>query len=528
MSAAIRVEAPPVYVTLGFPFPVAMSVGRKSSGISPSYPARMTFAFKVRDPVLADELLEIQRIYLDSLKHFFPSNPSLLKMLDKLAIKVYNTVPPTAIARPLYPIASGAKAPFIMVHYSDARVYKDTACNWRRVECVRDALVFMILGGNETSIVSLHLNPLDHSFIDEVWTARVTPLDLEVAPTVVAMGLNNKTEAFGSPHPVDPCKGHPSGACRGALQNSPQNEDSRSMASVAGSPLGSLTVAIHGRPSSASATSARGGSSQVVESESLDVEHPDWASVVDSVPASGSNSSSGDFPDDYDVHRIALGSFDSTKDFLHADVKGVNKDIRILVVPKKILIDIANLLMFEGFQYLMEASPKASTIYIYFGAVHAMVKEAYLAQSRRRDIALSGTDHAVSQLLATCELWDVISYSLDILSITVGSQDDEDEPKLVGPSPAGWLVLGIIRVDFRAHPTPNHRLGRLGRSRCTVLRRNDLAQFLVESKTTAQGTVTSVWAECLPLNVFVSIGEALAGFVHMEGALRLENMLEMI
>ncbi|KAJ7462484.1 hypothetical protein FB451DRAFT_1180777 [Mycena latifolia] len=431
MAPKLKLEVAPVYITLGFPFPVGVSVQRKNDTISPSYPARTAFVFKVRDMVLAAELLEVQHTYLDALKDIFPSNPSPVKKLEKLAVKVYKAVPTTAVARPLYPIATGAKAPFVMVHYSDAQVYQDTACNWRRVECVRDALVYMILGGNETSIASLNLSPV-------VSVAKVTtegastvvgrstksepPHDTPPTIGAVRAAAGTSTPARKKPHCRtcgQPCKGHSAGACQVALRRG-DGSDKRT-GDVVDSPR-SLVSGGQVHPSSASVMSVPPITSWVVESESdsADGAYPDSAPVSDSVSSESESDSSASeaSSDHYNARRIAFGTFDSIKEFVQAPVEGGEDQIRIMVVPKKTLIEAANFLMLKGFRYLIDGSPGPSTIHIYFGTIQARVERAYLKQSRRREIPLAGIDNAMkAESYTVCDTSVTGKYERRVLGV---------------------------------------------------------------------------------------------------------------
>ncbi|KAJ7462509.1 hypothetical protein FB451DRAFT_1404301 [Mycena latifolia] len=167
-----------------------------------------------------------------------------------------------------------------------------------------------------------------------------------------------------------------------------------------------------GHPSSASVMSVPPITSWVVESESdsADGEYPDSAPVSDSVSSESESDSSASeaSSDHYNARRIAFGTFDSIKECVQAPVEGGEDQIRIMVVPKKTLIEAANFVMLKGFRYLIDGSPGPSTIHIYFGTIQARVERAYLKQSRRREIPLSGIDNAVCELLATSGLWDVI------------------------------------------------------------------------------------------------------------------------
>ncbi|KAJ6455519.1 hypothetical protein C8R47DRAFT_1228235 [Mycena vitilis] len=401
MTPKPDLEARAVYVTLGFPLPVGVGIHRKNESISSLYPPRTTFVFKVRDEVLAAELLDVQHNYLDVLKDAFPSSARPVVDLSALAANVYRAVPTTAVARPLYPIATGAVAPFVMVHPSEARVYRDTACAWRRVECIRDALVYMILGGNDTSILSLRLNPIAKGQTPSMAGAALT-IDSNNKPKVSdtpqkksAVGAaGTPTSARKKPHCRvcgQPCKGHPTGPCQVSLRGGDVTQGKARTSESKPSPI---SVGTRSSVASWATESAVGESS-------------DSESVPDS--ATGSQSPNpGDSSAQDDIRRAGLGSFASAKKFVQA--LGNESQIQVLVMPKKSLIDAINFLTLEGFQCLIDKSLDPSTIHVYFGKGSDCVNHAYLAQSRRGETPLSGTDRVVCELLAVCERWDVLSY----------------------------------------------------------------------------------------------------------------------
>ena len=148
-------------------------------------------------------------------------------------------------------------------------------------------------------------------------------------------------------------------------------------------------------------------------SESEDLEHSDTASEVQ---VSDSESDSGldllgseESSNHYDIRRVALGTFDSTKMF----IQGLDDElqIRILVISETTLIPMLNFLTLEGFRYLIDKERRDFTLRVFFGRVQAHVERAYSAQVHHRRIPLSSVDFAVGELLTDCKPWDVLLYN---------------------------------------------------------------------------------------------------------------------
>ncbi|KAJ7138767.1 hypothetical protein C8R43DRAFT_955241 [Mycena crocata] len=381
-NMAVASLAPPIYITLGFPLPMGVDHTRTNASLSPSYPARSTFVFKLRDTVLASELLSVQQTYLKGLKSFFPLKPKA-NLLEELAAEVYKAIPATVVARPLYPIATGAIAPFVFVHFHD----------WKRVECLRDALVYMILGGNDTSIVSLNLHPIVKTRPrKEMSPSAVHPTTKsEISSLSTPRKLASKSVVPGTPTPErrkphckkcgQPTKGHSLRPCTG-IPSSP------------GQPA-------HDKDRKGNIMSLPSGATQPFEADQKSV---DSTSETEE-PEQGESSR----PDDFEISHVVLGTFDSTKTLVQAAAKELAADdpqIQVLVVPKDSLVPVANFLTLEGLRFLIDGSREGPGICVYFGSVQIHVQRAYSAQISNP----TGVDLAVKEMLTDCNPWEMLTY----------------------------------------------------------------------------------------------------------------------
>ncbi|KAJ7243115.1 hypothetical protein B0H12DRAFT_1236562 [Mycena haematopus] len=391
-----------VYITLGFP----VKGQRKHTKLLGSYPARTAFVFKVQDTVHAAELLSAQRTYLDPLKHLFPADASQGQELEVLARHVYDTIPQTVIAQALYPIATGAIVPMVLMYFSDVKPLFNKACTWRRVECLRDALVYMILGGNDSSIATLKLVPVvrkKHASPKES-TSATAP----IATTPRKPVLSGKLIGSGN-DPTLPAEKTALGICPsdGDQNNGKAATDHRSSP---GAPHRKVQTIVSRAESSElesefdSEPCESESDSEPCESDMLAPSHTEGSLVL------ADSDVAEDSLDAKYNHRF-LGSFNSVEDFARTIAEGPDNGctIHLLVMPRKSLIPMLNRLTLLGLVALIDGPDGVPVIRVFFGRALPPINRAYSVHVKK-EIPMTGVDREIEEALVNCDVWDIISY----------------------------------------------------------------------------------------------------------------------
>ncbi|KAK7008424.1 hypothetical protein R3P38DRAFT_3210634 [Favolaschia claudopus] len=429
--------APPTYATLGFPLPVGVGrgAGRITTTISPSYPPRTTFVFQVRDDdVLVNELLDVQVNYLETLKSYFPAPVAKSEDLQTLASKIYNAIPSTTIARPLYPIATGAAAPFVMTHYSECVDIPPPSQITHRPQC-------RYIPQYRLQLETRGMCSGCHSVYDFGWQRdfhNVPPivppplvhydqrLDLEILMMILTIAKPKATAKFKER--LDTVA---SVASTSSVANVRSTEVQPGL-DVSSSPLNSPVIMTPARkkPTCRACGSPRKGhpigrcpSTIKIGNQTIDAAQPSPSSTFvgsaagsDSAGAAASDTETTDSPSNSELQlpsgpnvqnmrKLSLTTFHSTQEFIQnvfrMDFEGHSA---VVVLPSQDLISFGNLFTLEGFPYLIAEGSMSAVVHIYFGTSLIAIKKAYYLERFPRE------NGALSTLISTCQPWDVVVF----------------------------------------------------------------------------------------------------------------------